>query len=278
MRITAPLFALLLSLPLTGEAQAQTQDPAAQQDAEAAREKLLNAADQLDNIQANSEATKLAVETMKADMTKLQADVQALQTENATLKQQLADLQTALDRSEAARLKDRQALIDNVADMLAKNGGSPHPAKKKPSPASDPSDPPAADPPPVKTSAKPAAPNPGDRASVDPSLTPPPEPTTSTNNDGYSTITDRTFAGSQPLDGTPAAPTWPNNTPKPSAPKPQKGYYHVIAEGETLTLICNAYRDHGVNVTVAQIRKANGLTESSVLKPGQRIFIPKPGT
>ncbi len=37
-------------------------------------------------------------------------------------------------------------------------------------------------------------------------------------------------------------------------------------------------RNNGVNVTVAQIRKANGLTEKSILKPGQKLFIPKPGT
>jgi LysM repeat protein len=65
------------------------------------------------------------------------------------------------------------------------------------------------------------------------------------------------------------------DTPPP--PKPQKGYYHVVAAGETLTLICEAYRENGVMVTVSQIRKANGLTEGTSLKPGQKLFIPKPG-
>ena len=43
-------------------------------------------------------------------------------------------------------------------------------------------------------------------------------------------------------------------------------------------MICTAYRENGVNVTVSEIRKANGLTEKSVLKVGQKLFIPKPGT
>ena len=69
-----------------------------------------------------------------------------------------------------------------------------------------------------------------------------------------------------------------NATPSAAPVKTEKGYYHVVASGETLTLICAAYRENGVNVTVSQIRKANGLTEKSVLKAGQKIFIPKPGT
>jgi LysM repeat protein len=43
-------------------------------------------------------------------------------------------------------------------------------------------------------------------------------------------------------------------------------------------MICSAYRQNGVKVTLAQIRKANGLTEESVLQVGQKLFIPKPGT
>jgi LysM repeat protein len=52
----------------------------------------------------------------------------------------------------------------------------------------------------------------------------------------------------------------------------------VVAEGETLSMICSAYRDEGVKVTVKQVMKANGLSSSSMLKVGQRLFIPKPGT
>jgi regulator of replication initiation timing len=65
--------------------------------------------------------------------------------------------------------------------------------------------------------------------------------------------------------------------PPTPTPKPQKGYYHTVAAGETLTLICTAYREQGIKVTVGEIQRANGLTEKSVLKVGQKLFIPKPG-
>jgi LysM repeat protein len=51
-----------------------------------------------------------------------------------------------------------------------------------------------------------------------------------------------------------------------------------VEDGQTLSMICAAYRAEGVPVTVSEVRKANGLTEKSVLKPGQKLFIPKPGT
>ncbi len=223
MRISALLFSLLISLPVGLRAQ----DPGAQQDAEAAREKLLKASDQLDMIESNSEATKTAVDGMKAD-------ISALQQENASLKQQLADLQAAFNKAEADHAKERQALLDSVAGMIAsaKSPSASKPAKKKESPAEAP---------------------PASVAETDPA------PSTAASASG-------TAAGGDA--GADAAPP----------AKPQKGYYHIVENGETLTLICSAYREQGVNVTVSEIRKANGLTDKSVLKVGQKLFIPKPGT
>ncbi len=237
------VFLLSFALSFSAISKLRAQDPGAQQDAEAAREKLLKAADQLDNIQSNSESTKLAVDGMKTDVTKLQADVQQLQTENASLKQQLTDLQAAFDKAEAAHAKERQVLLDSVADMIKQSGGSkPASTKKKPAPSADSAST-------AKTPATDSSPAPAENSTAT-ALTPPPDPA--------------------PTPTTPAAETPP--------PKPQKGYYHVVASGETLRLICNAYRDNGVNVTVADIQKANGLTDKSVLKVGQKLFIPKPGT
>jgi TolA-binding protein len=241
VRIIALLLTLSLSLPLA--AWSQVSDPGAQQDAEAAREKLLNAADQLDNIQANSETTKVAVDGMKNDVAKLQSDVTQLQTDNAALKQQIVDLQAALAKSEADRIKDRQTLIDNVADMMAAGKGTPKKKKDDSAPA------------PTTQNSTPV--NNSNPPSIAPGLAPPPDPN--------SAPTHVSTSDSSP----------DNISPQP---KPQKGYYHIVADGETLTLICEAYRDNGVKVTVAEIRKANGLTEKSVLKTGQKIFIPKPGT
>jgi regulator of replication initiation timing len=230
----------------------QAQNPGAQQDAEAAREKLLKAADQLDNIQANSEATKTSVDGMRTDVAKLQGDVTKLQSENAALRQQLVEVQTALDQFKAEQIKARQTLIDNVAGMIAagKASGTAIPDKKKkdaPSSAAT-----------TETSAQAKTPE----AQAPPhSLAPPPE-------------TASTSAGVPAPSGPGNAATTANST----AVKPQKGYYHIVANGETLILICNAYKESGVNVSMSEIRKANGLTEKSVLKVGQKLFIPKPGT
>lgn len=232
-------FGLFLCLSVTIGLRAQ--DPGAQQDAEAAREKLLKAADELDNIQANSESTRQAVEAMKGDIVKLQADVTGLQTENAALKQQLADQQAAFDKSEADHAKERQVLLDSIAGMIASSAKA-KPGVKKKTPSASASSSPA----PAKTT------NPA----PDSGSTPP-----STKPDGDATAQDST---SGTTDATPA--------------KTQKGYYHIVASGETLTLISNAYREEGVAVSVTDIENANGLTEKSVLKVGQKLFIPKPGT
>jgi TolA-binding protein len=235
VRIPALFLSIALCFPAT--LQLEAQDPGAQQDAEAAREKLLKASDELDNIQANSEATKNSVDGMKTDVATLQNTVTQLQTDNAALKQQVADLQAAFDQYKQEQIKERETLIDNVAAMIA--AGKSATKKKK-----------AATPSP-ETEATPETSTPensGPPPSTS-SLAPPPD----------------TSQG--PADDTPPAP-----------PKPQKGYYHVVASGETLTMICTAYRENGVHVTVSEIRKANGLTEDSVLKTGQKLFIPKPGT
>jgi septal ring factor EnvC (AmiA/AmiB activator) len=214
----------------------QAQDPGAQQDAEAAREKLLKAADQLDNIQANSEATKTSVDSMKADVTTLQADMTKLQSDNTALRQQVADLQAALDEFKAEQIKARQTLIDNVAGMIAAGKDSAKAVKKKKeAPVSEAT---------AETSIQAKTP---DTQAAATDLAPPPDTISATDN-------------------------------SPEPVKPQKGYYHIVASGETLRLICAAYREHGVDVTVSEIRKANSLTETSVLKVGQKLFIPKPGT
>jgi LysM repeat protein len=232
------IFALFLSaaLGLAAAPGLPAQDPGAQQDAEAAREKLLKASDELDNIQANSETTRAAVDGVKTDVASLQQSVTKLQADNAALKQQLADLQSAFDEYKAAQTKERQTLIDNVAAMIANEKS----ARKKRENA-DPSSEPSSAPPSTEVHAT--------LAPTAPSLAPPPDHAAD-------------VAASDP----PAL-----------EPRKEKGYYHVVASGETVSMIAAAFRDQGVKVTAAQIRKANGLTPDSVLKPGEKLFIPKPG-
>jgi LysM repeat protein len=228
VRISAFLLSAAICLSLAPGLWAQS--PGAQQDAEAAREKLLKAADELDNIQANSETTRVAVDSVKTDLASLQQTVTKLQGDNAALKQQLADLQAAFEQYKADQTKDRQTLIDNVAAMIASGKSS----RKKRDAAEPETGSPGTE---VHTAMQPTA----------PSLAPPP--------DNSASATD----------------------PPPPAPKKEKGYYHVVAEGETVSMIAAAFRDQGVKVTASQIRKANGLTPDSVLKPGEKLFIPKPG-
>jgi TolA-binding protein len=248
--VRIPVLLLSVALCFSATPRLHGQDPAAQQDAEAAREKLLKAEDELENIQANSEATKTSVDGMKTDMATLQATVTKLQMDNAALRQQVVDLQAALDQYKADQIKERQTLIDNVADMIAAAQKSAKSTKKK-------KDVPAAD---TTTEPSTEVHTPEAQAPAS-SLAPPPDP-------GSNPPGDSTSAGSA---------GWSADS-TPPAPKPQKGYYHVVASGETLRLICEAYRANGVNVSITAVRKANGLTEDSTLKVGQKLFIPKPGT
>jgi LysM repeat protein len=208
---------------------AAQQDPGMQQDAEAAREKLLKAADQIDMIQGNSEANKVALDGMKADIARLQAA-------NTDLQQRLAAMQASLDKADADRAKERQALLDEVASLVAaKSGEGSHSAAKHHESALEP----------------PEESSPSSEVHLAKNETPP-DSTAADGND-------------------------PASASAPPAPKPQKGYYHVVESGETLSMICAAYRDQGVKVTTSELRKANGLTAKSVLKVGQKLFIPKPG-
>lgn len=58
-------------------------------------------------------------------------------------------------------------------------------------------------------------------------------------------------------------------TPKPAKPVVEEGYEHIVAKGDFLASIAEAY-----GVTVSQIKEANNL-KSNELKVGQKLFIPK---
>ncbi len=240
--------------PVPGAVRARPMgDPGATQDEEDQREKLLKAADQIDSIEANSEATKVALDSFKTQLSQIQDENTALKAQVSTLQDTVTRQQDALDQMKAERVKERQALIDEVAALVAsKPTHHAHAEDPDPTPASRK----ASNDDMTETTAP----------DVSPSLAPPAEP-------------DSTGPVHLPPDKTSTtASTDSATTPPPSPPHPHKGYYHVVAPHETLSLICEAYRDHGVNVTVTEIRHANGLTSKSSLKVGQKLFIPKPGT
>lgn len=57
---------------------------------------------------------------------------------------------------------------------------------------------------------------------------------------------------------------------------PDKGFEYQIKRGDTLAVIVKAYHENNINVTMAQILKANPGLKPDKLRVGQKIFIPAP--
>jgi len=55
----------------------------------------------------------------------------------------------------------------------------------------------------------------------------------------------------------------------------EKGFDYIVVKGDTLHAIAAAYAANGVKVTVADLRKANGLGKDEAIHVGQKLFIPK---
>jgi LysM repeat protein len=197
------LFALFLASPVIVRAQ----DPGAAQDAEAARQKLLRAADQIEVIQASGEANAAQVTTLKAEIEQQRMELDATKAQLATLKADNASLREALEKLDAARAAERKALLDEVAKIVADAGKS----------------------------------------------------------QGRTTPRAETHEKAE----APAAPA-------PKGDAAQKGYEYVVAKGDTLSSISAAYQAQGVHASVADIRKANTLSNGQMLHVGQKLFIPKP--
>jgi LysM repeat protein len=71
----------------------------------------------------------------------------------------------------------------------------------------------------------------------------------------------------------PARPRGPVGTSRSAS---ERGYVHVVREGETLSEIVKAYREAGVKVTVDDVLSANENLRPRFLQVGQEVFIPKP--
>jgi LysM repeat protein len=243
----------------TGMSRNQLAGPGAVQDEEAARERLLKAADQIDLMESNSEANKATLDGIQTQLAKLQDANTALKLQVSTLQDTVQQQQDALDKMQADRLKDRQALIDEVSSLVAEKSSSSHHAHHA---EDDSSPPPSTD----ETDATPA---PHPKKEHTESLAPPPDA------DASGPLTSPPAANADSASSTHDDPPTPAPT---ETPHPHKGYMYVVKSHETLSLIVDAYRDQGVKVTVTEVRKANGLTSKSVLHVGQKLFIPKPGT
>lgn len=207
----------LIAAPLGLQAQV---NPAQREEADQERRKMLRAVDTIETLQAQNESHAQEIQALKEELAKLQTE--------------LSGYREQLSKIEQGRVKERQALIDEVTALLAAQ-------KPKPSPTVIPTPTPSskAD---GKTESKSEAKKDGPKTDVS---KPDPSPTPTTNV-------------------------------KPASPAEKEGYEHVVEKGETLSLIARAYTAHGVKVTAEDIRKANHLDPDTPLKPGQKLFIPRP--
>ena len=68
----------------------------------------------------------------------------------------------------------------------------------------------------------------------------------------------------------------PPENPSQGNTTPENGFAHVVASGDTLSTIAQAFKEKGVKVTVDQILKANPGLVPEKMKVGQKLFIPAP--
>lgn len=177
-----PILRLVFSLWLClgSTLPAQSGNPAAAEDAEIERRKILKAADQ--------------VERMDHEFEKIQNRVSSLEQLLEEIKQQSQSMKESLASASAKAAQDRSALLDEVSKLLAERKEKER-AKEKSAP--------------------------------------------------------------------------------PAAAKTTEAYEHVVAKGDTLSSIAQAYNDqYKLKLTVDSIRKANQLGKDAHLKVGQKLVIP----
>ena len=173
-----PLLFLISGAPLV----AQSSNPAAAEDAEMERRKILKAADQVDRVDAQ-------VDKIQARVSTLEKILDEVRLQSQSLKESLAN--TAAKASQ-----DRTALLEEVSKLVAERK-----EREKEKPA---------------------------------------------------------------------------EKPLPIAkPAERDGYEHVVAKGDTLSSIAQAYSEaYKTKITVESIRKANSLAKDASLKVGQKLIIP----
>ncbi|HSI83693.1 MAG TPA: LysM peptidoglycan-binding domain-containing protein [Candidatus Methylacidiphilales bacterium] len=225
----------LASLVLTVPAASGAPNPGKREDAAAQREREMRTADTLEVVQANQELTRTELTEMKGEMEKLKTEIASAKAENAALK-------AALEKSEQSRQKEREVLLDEVSKMIAAN------AKKAGKGSSGSA---------TNTSVKPANTQ---------------KSTSTQQGDGASSSSSssRDREKDKEKDKDKDVPSTVTSRPRTT----ENGFSHVVQKGQSLTLIAQAFREQGVNVSVDDIVKANDLPSRDI-KPGQKLFIPK---
>ena len=173
-----PLLFLISGAPLV----AQPSNPAAAEDAEMERRKILKAADQVDRVDAQVD--------------KIQARVSALEKILDEVRLQSQSLKESLANTAAKASQDRTALLEEVSKLVAERKER---EKEKP--------------------------------------------------------VEKTLPIAKPAE--------------------RDGYEHVVAKGDTLSSIAQAYSEaYKTKISVESIRKANSLAKDASLKVGQKLIIP----
>ena len=180
-----PRFLRSLALPLFFVATpllAQPSNPAAAEDAEMERRKILKAADQVDRVDAQVD--------------KIQARVSALEKILEEVRLQSQSLKETLSNTSAKAAQDRTALLEEVSKLVAERKER---EKEKP--------------------------------------------------------VEKTLPIAKPAE--------------------RDGYEHVVAKGDTLSSIAQAYSEaYKTKISVESIRKANSLAKDASLRVGQKLIIP----
>lgn len=66
----------------------------------------------------------------------------------------------------------------------------------------------------------------------------------------------------------------PKSVPAAPPAAHEQGFEHIVESGQSLWAIAKAYQDAGIQVSIEDIRRANGLKDNT-LRTGQKLFIPK---
>lgn len=86
----------------------------------------------------------------------------------------------------------------------------------------------------------------------------------------------KTLSAPPPVAKKPPANTNAETASNDKPAKDEKGFPYTIQQGDTLSIIVQAYREKNIKVSTDQILKANPGLKPDKLRPGQKIWIPAP--
>jgi LysM repeat protein len=204
-------------------------------------------------IETGYETMRVNVDNLKKQVQDLTQSETRVEQENADLKTQLAALQDELKHEDEVHAQEQKELLAQVAEVISSSLSKTKTHGHAPRPEASPTPQIVAD---------------------EPVTDPQSETSNVTKPHLMDNPPDPTLVGS----GDPSTKPSPVPVETPVVTPHsvvEHGYNHIVAEGETLAKIAHEYRAQGVKVTVADICKANNLSAQVVLKPGQKLFIPK---